>query len=101
MMWRSILDISKFVFGDGVFLANMKSELANRQSFHVFEMMPVQGRVATLELYFQYKILGLSYYWLPFISTLTILVLGKRASIIFTVARNTQLWIEKNLKLKL
>lgn len=100
-MWKSILDISKFVYGDGIFLRKMKRELANRQSFHVFEMMPIQGRYATLELYSYYRLLGISFYWLPIFSTLVIVLFGKNSSFIFNLIRNCQFYIERNFKLKL
>jgi glycosyltransferase involved in cell wall biosynthesis len=100
-MWKSILDISKFVYGDGIFLQKMKKELANRQSFHVFEMMPIQGRSATLELYSYYRLLGISFYWLPIFATLTIVLFGRHSLFIFNLIRNFQFYIERNFKLKL
>jgi len=102
-MWSGILRITSDV--DRIYHVNLfdgiKKELSHRQSFHIFEMMPLQGRKATLSLFNELRKIGLTSDWLPCLLVIYILIFGKYASLGFSAFRQFQFVFEKNIKLKL
>ena len=100
-MWKSLISIAEDMYPTGPFKKNLKRELANRQSIHVFEMMPAQGRAATFELYLGYTRIGLGLNFTPILLTFVILIFGQQTSFLFRTFRKIQLLIEHNLKIKL
>lgn len=93
-MWQGILRISEDVERNTSvpILRGVRSELAGRQSFHVFEMVLVQGRRATLALISQFRALGLMSHPLPWALSFLGLVLGRHSVKFFELVRTTQKW---------
>ncbi|MDN7671382.1 glycosyltransferase family 2 protein [Burkholderia oklahomensis] len=101
-MWRGVLDISADVeraLGVSLVDAVMK-EMAGRQSFHIFEMMPAQGRRATLELFVELKKLGLVRSPLPWLLASFVLTFGSAAALGFRTLRYLQFKVERSLRIK-
>lgn len=88
-MWRGVLRIC----GDaetktGVALVDgVRRELTAKQSFHVFEMMTLQGRDKTLELVRELRALGLMGHPMPWLLAGVVLVMGRRGASVFWMAR--------------
>lgn len=93
-MWQGILRISADVEQrtSVPILRGIRRELAGRQSFHVFEMVLVQGRRATLALISQFRALGLMGHPIPWALSLLGLVLGRRSADFFALVRASQKW---------
>lgn len=102
-MWAGILRITIDI--DAKYRTNLLSmvrqELSSRQSFHIYEMMPVQGRCATIQLFKELRALGLTSSWVPWFLTSYILIFGRSARYGFAAFRSFQFFVEKNIKLKL
>lgn len=101
-MWRGVLDISADVeraLGAPLVGAVMR-EMAGRQSFHIFEMMPAQGRRATLELFVELRKLGLVRSPLPWLLASFVLTFGSAAASGFRMLRRLQFAVERGLRIK-
>ncbi|MGC0154241.1 glycosyltransferase family 2 protein [Chromobacterium vaccinii] len=102
-MWAGLLRIAADVdaLGHAGLYHSMRNEIAGRQSFHIFEMMPVQGRKATLELFCELRRLRLTHKLLPWLLTTFICVFGSYAGLGFALFRKLQFSIEGGIGVKM
>lgn len=102
-MWAGILRITKDI--DDIYhstlIKDVRRELSQRQSFHIFEMMPIQGRKATLILFAELRKLHLTSNWLSWVLFIYILIFGKYSSVGFSALRKIQFTIENRIHFKL
>jgi glycosyltransferase involved in cell wall biosynthesis len=102
-MWAGVLRISEDVESQlGVsFVPAVRKELAGRQAFHIFEMLPQQGRKAAYTLFRELRKLGLTQAAIPWMLTLYILCFGSRSAAGFRLFRGFQFFVERRLRYKL
>jgi hypothetical protein len=74
-------------------VGSVRRELSGRQSFHVFELVAVQGRYATLGLVREFRRLGLMTHPLPWALASISLILGRRIHWFFGAVRGAQKWL--------
>lgn len=96
-MWKGIIRICTDVENrTSVPLVKcVRRELSGRQSFHVFELVAVQGRRATLQLVREFYSLGLMNHPLPWAITGMSMVLGRSIRQLFGTVRFAQKWLAK------
>ncbi|WP_047250051.1 glycosyltransferase family 2 protein [Chromobacterium subtsugae] len=102
-MWQGLLAIAADIdkaHGSNIY-PYIRNELAGRQAYHIFEMMPAQGRAATLDLFHELRRLKLTHKAMPWLLTSYILVFGSYARIGFALSRRLQFAIEQHAGLKL
>jgi hypothetical protein len=73
-------------------VASVRHELSGRQSFHVFELVAVQGRAATLSLVREFSQLGLMRHPLPWGLAAIGLIFGRWIRYLFMLVRAAQKW---------
>jgi Glycosyl transferase family 2 len=71
---------------------SVRRELSGRQSFHVFELVAVQGRRETIALIHEFSQLGLMGHPLPWIISGLGLLMGRRIRYFFGAVRAVQKW---------
>ncbi|HWJ36336.1 MAG TPA: glycosyltransferase family 2 protein [Steroidobacteraceae bacterium] len=93
-MWRGIMSICAAVerHMSVPLLHDVKRELSGRQSFHVFELVMVQGRGATWALAREFQGLGLMRHPLPWALTGLGLIFGRSSRGLFAAVRGAQKW---------
>jgi hypothetical protein len=93
-MWGGILRICSDVERrtSVSLVKSVRWELSGRQSFHVFELVAVQGRRATLSLVKEFSRLGLLRHPLPWIMSGLGLLMGGHIRSFFAVVRSAQKW---------
>lgn len=102
-MWAGLLRISKDVdaLGHHGLYKSISDEIAGRQAFHIFEMMPEQGRKAALELFVELHRLRLTHKLQPWLLALYVGIFGMSAKLGFIAIRKTQFAIEKGVGVKM
>jgi hypothetical protein len=93
-MWSGILRICRDVERKTSvpMSRSVRRELSGRQSFHVFELVAVQGRRETIALIHEFSQLGLMRHPLPWIISGLGLLMGRRIRYFFGAVRTVQKW---------
>lgn len=93
-MWRGVLRICGDIERQTSvpLVRSMRRELSGKQSFHVFEMISVQGRRATVDLVREFSHLGVMRHPLPWALALLGMLLGRHVGLVFKLLRAGQRW---------
>jgi hypothetical protein len=94
-MWSGILRICGDVERETSvpMSSSIRWELSGKQSFHVFELVAVQGRRATMGLIREFNRLGLMRHPLPWMLSGLALLMGRRVRYFFGGVRTAQKWL--------
>jgi abequosyltransferase len=94
-MWSGILRICRDVERETSvpMSSSIRWELSGKQSFHVYELVAVQGRRATMTLIREFGRLGLMKHPLPWILSGLALLMGRYVRYFFGSVRTVQKWL--------
>jgi hypothetical protein len=94
-MWSGILRICRDVERETSvpMSGSIRWELSGKQSFHVFELVAVQGRRTTIALVREFSRLGLMRHPLPWMLSGLALLMGRHIRYFFGAVRAAQKWL--------